>query len=72
MSVYHVCNSCAVAILNDDYSGMEDDTDYPRVTTFVETVGNLVDAGMADMPGYWECESCNQVDIGSAHALETL
>lgn len=75
MTVYHVCHNCAVAILNDDYSAFDlqdTDTDYVRVTAFVESAGYLIEAGMVSKPGYWECEACDQVEIGSAHALETL
>lgn len=81
MTVFHVCHSCAAAITNDDYSGMDGfadeamqdpDTDYYRVTAFVESVGYLADAGMIPKPGYWTCEACDQVDIGSAYALETV
>jgi hypothetical protein len=74
--VYHLCDTCAPAIVNDDYSAFETwqdvDTDYERVSAFVESVGYLVDAGMLNKAGYWECESCAQVCIGSAYALETL
>lgn len=81
--VYHVCESCAAAIMNDDYSGMEGfdpvdmqdtdtDTDYERVSAFVERVGYLCDAGRATRGGYWECEACDQVTIGNAYALETV
>lgn len=74
--VYHVCDTCGPAIVNDDYSAFElhqdVDTDYERVSAFVESVGHLVDAGKVSKAGYWECEACDQVCIGSAHALETL
>lgn len=74
--VYHVCDTCGPAIVNDDYSALElhqdPDADYERVTAFVESAGYLVDAGKVNKPGYWECESCAQVCIGSAIALETL
>ncbi|MFC3776714.1 hypothetical protein [Mycolicibacterium holsaticum] len=80
MSVYHVCDTCAPAIVNDDYSAFDMqrmlctdvDCDYDRVIAFVETVGYLVDAGRVSKAGYWECESCTQLCIGSAYALETL
>lgn len=74
--VYHLCDTCAPAIVNDDYSAFDlhqdVDADYERVTAFVESVGYLVDAGKVNKAGYWECESCAQVCIGSAYALETL
>lgn len=75
MTVYHVCHSCAAAIVNDDYSAFDlydDDTDYARVIAFVESAGYLADAGRVSKPGYWECEACWQVEIGSAYALEAL
>jgi hypothetical protein len=75
MFVYHVCDTCGPAIINDDYSAfdLQDvDTDYEPVTAFVESVGYLTDAGMVNKAGYWECESCGQVCIGSAIALEPL
>ena len=74
-TVYHVCDTCAPAIVNDDYSAfdLQDvDTDYERVTAFVELVGYLCEAGRVSKPGYWECEACSQVQIGSAYALETV
>lgn len=74
-TVYHVCDTCGPAIMNDDYStfDLQDvDTDYVRVSAFVELVGYLADAGRVSKPGYWECEACAQVCIGSAYALETL
>ena len=71
-TVFHVCHECATAILNDDYSGMEPDTDYARVSAFVESNGWLIDAGRVNKSGYWECDACWQVEIGSAYALETM
>ena len=74
-TVYHVCDTCAQAIVNDDYSAFDlqnVDTDYERVTAFVESVGYLADAGRVSRAGYWECEACAQVCIGSAYALETV
>lgn len=75
-TVFHVCHNCATAILNDDYSAFDmqdEDTDYVRVTAFVESVGGmLADAGQVNKAGYWDCEACDQVEIGSAHALEEV
>lgn len=73
--VYHVCDTCGSAIINDDYSAfdLQDvDTDYERIAAFVESVGYLCDAGRVNKAGYWECEACDQVCIGSAYALETV
>lgn len=81
MITYHVCEACAQALLNYDFSGLDGfadvdmqdmDTDYARAQAFAETVGLLADAGRVSKPGYWDCECCDQVCIGSASALETL
>jgi ribosomal protein L37AE/L43A len=71
MAVYWVCDECAVAIENDDYTSY--DLDVERVESFVERVGMLADAGMVPQAGYWDCESCEQTQCaGSAHALESV
>ena len=43
MTVYHVCDTCACAIVNDDHASY--DLDVERVTEFTERVGYLADAG---------------------------
>jgi hypothetical protein len=70
VSVFHVCDECAVAIEYDDYTSADLDVD--RIESFIERVGMLADAGVVSKPGYWDCEACDQVQIGSAHALETV
>lgn len=79
--VFHVCPECAYALLNHDFSAfdgveaidMQDtDTDYARVQAFAESTGFLADAGRAPKSGYWTCESCEQVQIESAYALEAV
>ncbi|ARQ94629.1 hypothetical protein SEA_JOURNEY13_77 [Mycobacterium phage Journey13] len=75
MAVYHVCDTCAAAVINNDYSAFDlydDDTTYERVTAFVDSAGYLTDAGRVSMPGYWGCEACWDTQIGSANALEEL
>lgn len=67
---YHVCESCAIAILNGDDSHLNDDQQV-ALMQFVSERGMLADAGMAYQNGYWDCESCDEVQIaGSAHAVE--
>lgn len=72
MADFNTCDSCTAAIVNDDYSGMDEDTDYPRVSAFVERVGYLVLGGDTDFAGYWECDACNQVCIGTGSFMSTL
>lgn len=74
-TVYDVWDTCAPAVVNDDYPAfdLQDvETDYERVTAFVELAGYLCEAGRVSKAGYWECEACGHVCIGSAYALETV
>lgn len=75
--MFDVCHNCATAIINSDFSAFEIlqddvDTDYERVTAFVERHGYLVNTGHVNHPGYWECEACDQVEIGSGYRLEAI
>jgi hypothetical protein len=72
MYVFHVCDMCAVVLANGDTSGVDDATDLERIESFTENNGMLADAGMVSKPGYWDCECCEQVTIGSAHCFETV
>lgn len=68
---YHVCESCAVAILNGDNSHLADDQQRVRLDDFLNDHGMLADAGMVPQNGYWDCEACGEVQIhGSAQAVE--
>ncbi|QFG10460.1 hypothetical protein KIV65_gp07 [Mycobacterium phage Anthony] len=71
-TTFKLCHECTAAIVNDDYSGMDEDTDYPRVSAFAESVGYLVEAGEFDGAGYWDCQACDQTQIGHGHLMETL
>ena len=67
---YHICENCAVAILNGDDSHLNDDQ-VDAVMAFLNDRGMLADAGMVPQNGYWDCEACEEVQIhGSAHAVE--
>lgn len=67
--VYHICESCAIAILNRDNSHLDDN--HNRLIEFVESRGLLVDAGMVPQDGWWDCEACGEVQIaGLAQAVE--
>ena len=67
---YHVCESCAVAILNGDASHLEGES-HDRLMEFAEDRGMLLDAGWVPQGGYWDCEACGEVQIaGTAQAVE--
>ncbi len=63
--LYDLCSECSAAIFNDDFTSP--DVDEPKVREFMEKVGNisLVDASVTTHNGYWDCDSCEQVCIGS-------
>ncbi|ADL71083.1 hypothetical protein SEQ_HALENA_130 [Mycobacterium phage Halena] len=67
---YHLCDTCACAIVNGDWSSFDLDTD--AIDAFLETAGTLAHVGTHAYPGYWDCEACGQVAIGQAHVLETV
>lgn len=67
ITAYRICDTCAPAIMNDDYTS--DDLDVDRVTEFVERVGMLTHEAEVDPGGYWECDACQQVCIGTAHIM---
>lgn len=69
---YHICESCAVAILSGDMGHLDESREaYDRLVEFVEDRGLLVDAGMVPQGGYWDCEACGEVQIaGVAQAVE--
>jgi hypothetical protein len=68
---YNACDSCTAAIVNDDYSGMDEET-FTSVSATVEVVGMVCEAGEFDPPGYWDCYFCNDVQIGKGHTFESI
>lgn len=71
VSGYRVCDTCAAAIVNDDFSGMGAETE-ATVTAFVERVGYIVHVGEYENGGYWDCDACGETTIGDGHTFEPL
>lgn len=55
--------------MNNDYSSFDADAD--RITAWQESHPVAVHIGTYDPAGYWECEVCRQVCIGTGNILET-
>lgn len=55
--------------MNNDYSSFDADAD--RITAWQEWHSDAILTGIYDPAGYWECEVCLQVCIGTGHILET-
>lgn len=68
MTTYDVCDVCAAALVNGDTSSY--DLDVERFEEFVADHGPMVRATENRRTGYWECEVCCQVQIGSGHLFE--
>ena len=67
---YHICEICAIALLDGDDSVL-DDQQRVRLGDFMNEKGLLAEAGWVPQDGYWDCEACGEVQIaGTAHAVE--
>lgn len=69
---YNLCSSCAAAIMNDDYSGL--DFEGISITDFVEASGLLcvADSEAEISNNSWTCEACNREQDGTGAVLETV
>lgn len=67
---YDVCDECCAAIVNADLSSY--DVDAERVERFCDDRGMLAHAGETDYAGYWECDVCQQVCIGTGQLMAQL
>ena len=68
---YLLCERCAPAITNDDYSG-HDDHEAATLTAFLDSTGYLVPIGPADPGGYWICDGCDDTCIGAGHTFHPI
>lgn len=71
---YALCQECATAVTNCDYSAFHDSSDsLAFLTAFVENAGLIVGVG-EDNPanGYWACDGCGYDQIGNGHIFEPL
>ena len=66
--VFDICSECCLGII---YGAEGDDIDEPKVKEFAEEHGVMVvtDHHVSHY-GYWECECCNQTQIGPGYHLE--
>lgn len=70
---YTLCDTCAPAIINDDYSALDPDSaELASLTSFLEHTGYLVPIGPADPGGYWHCAGCDTLTIGAGHTFHPI
>ena len=75
---YRICDGCAAAITNCDYSAFDLDESYAdalaRVYAFVDAIG--IDSTMtpeedSTARGYWRCDACWSDEIGTGYVVES-
>lgn len=69
ITALRVCNTCAVAIENNDFSSY--DLDVPRVEAFMLAYGLMVHHAIFNPGNYWDCDSCKQTQIDSGYIYHT-
>lgn len=82
MSPITTCDSCAPAVVNDDWThldaaqdGTEEtreaiDTQHASILGALEILGWLSLIGEADEPGYFACEICGETQCSGGYSFE--
>ena len=68
----HVCPTCAVGLVNDDWSSVDCKDTYTSILAWLEMVGYLVHVKQIDKGGYYDCECCGEIAIGTAHVFQPI
>lgn len=68
--MFNVCASCAVAIENDDFSAMDNETE-AKVRVSIELMG-FVSLSNHSFPGYFDCFACDEVCIGEGYKAKQI
>jgi len=68
------CDTCNTGLAYDDWSALdyynspkEAEEAYSAILATVESVGEVVRAGDAKEPGYFNCYICNEIQCGGGH-----
>lgn len=83
---FHVCPTCAVGLVNDDWSALKATFDTGNVTDdalayykarahidgLLELTGPLVHVREEDKGGYYDCPCCGEIAIGTAHVFQPI
>ena len=83
---FHVCPTCAVGLVNDDWSALEATFDTGNVTddalayhkamahidALLELTGHLVPVKEIDKGGYYDCPCCGETHIGTAQIFQPI
>ena len=69
---FHVCPTCAVGLVNDDWSFIDCANTYTSILAWLEVVGYLVHVREEDKGGYYDCPCCGEIAIGTAHVFQPI
>lgn len=88
MSSVITCDPCAVGVVNDDWTHLDmsccckpgeahsDDCEAERMQASIvgtlESLGQLIHNGDADLPGYFDCILCSEIQCGGGHRFLTM
>lgn len=70
---FETCHTCAVAIVNDDLSGLEYShwgEEMDRIVASIESMGLVTMIKEERAGGYFECFVCDEVCIGEMATFE--
>lgn len=68
---YTLCDSCAAATVNADFTGL-DTTEAGSLTSLLERTGYIVHIRASSHTGYWICDGCGYDAIGAGHIFHPL
>lgn len=72
---FETCHSCAVAIVNDDLSGLENHfwgDEMDQVVASIISMGLVTMTNTERSAGYFPCYVCDQVCLGEMSTFETV
>lgn len=72
--IFNTCNSCAVAVVNDDLSALEDShgiEDMARIEASIESMGWVAMTETVDLGHYFTCYVCDEVCLGEMFIFES-
>lgn len=71
--IFYACHDCAVAVVNDDLSGLEysnDADDMDRIVASIEAMGLVTLDKTVDYGWYFDCFICDEVCNGEMNIFE--
>jgi len=71
-SEFHVCHTCAVGLVNDDWSSVDCENTYTLILAWLKTVSYLIHVREEDKGGRHYCECCGKKYTGTAHIFQPI